>query len=173
MLPYDHRVFRGNGAFDPDQSGIGHQPFGFDQWCSGNSFYSRYRVIQTTCKLKFINHISLGLFVALYPSASNGSPTSWGNAAEIPRCKTAEVGPISGQPIKQLINRISTREFFGYRDITQEDLFAALYNANPPLEFYWNIYVEVSDQTTHAEYAFSVELTYDIEFFDRTQIGQS
>ena len=39
-------VFRGNSCFDPDFSGVGAQPRGFDQW---KAFYRRYRVIASKC----------------------------------------------------------------------------------------------------------------------------
>jgi hypothetical protein len=173
MVPYDHRVFRGNGLFDPDASGIGHQPFGFDQWCSATSFYTRYRVLASTIRIKFINEIAIGAFVAVYPSQASGAPATWGNAAEVPRSVTGYVGPASGYPITQITNTCSTRQMFGYKDITQEDLLSSLYSADPPLQWFWNTYLWVADETTHAVYAFSVEVHYDVEFYDRGQLGQS
>lgn len=41
-------VFRGNGMFDPDFSGVGQQPMGFDQW---SAFYRRYRVLAYNIKI--------------------------------------------------------------------------------------------------------------------------
>jgi hypothetical protein len=35
------QVFNLNSLFDPDRTGAGHQPLGFDQW---SAFYNRYRV---------------------------------------------------------------------------------------------------------------------------------
>ncbi len=37
-------IFRLTGLYDPNQTGVGHQPYYFDQWCT---FYDRYRVLNT------------------------------------------------------------------------------------------------------------------------------
>lgn len=42
--------FRLNSAYDPDYSGGGHQPRGFDQWAA---FYRRYRVTQVKINVQF------------------------------------------------------------------------------------------------------------------------
>ena len=56
VLPYGHsgvqtttsgrytQTFRGNGLYDPDYSGVGHQPRGFDQWANLYQAYYVYKV---------------------------------------------------------------------------------------------------------------------------------
>lgn len=44
--------FRANSLFDPDFSGVGHQPLGFDQW---TPFYNHYTVIGATITVEAIN----------------------------------------------------------------------------------------------------------------------
>ncbi len=48
----DAHVFRANGLFDPDQSGIGHQPYGFDQWMA---FYHHYTVTSSKITVTYLN----------------------------------------------------------------------------------------------------------------------
>lgn len=43
-----HYAFRANGIYDPDFTGTGHQPMGYDQW---NQFYKRYIVIGSRCRV--------------------------------------------------------------------------------------------------------------------------
>lgn len=45
-----HSVYRANGPFDPDQSGIGHQPQGYDQW---TAFYNHQVVLASKIKATF------------------------------------------------------------------------------------------------------------------------
>ncbi len=45
-----HHSFRANGPFDPDQTGIGHQPQGYDQW---SAFYNHYVVLKARIKATF------------------------------------------------------------------------------------------------------------------------
>lgn len=42
--------FRANGCFDPDQTGAGHQPSGFDQW---SQFYNHYIVVGSKIKCTY------------------------------------------------------------------------------------------------------------------------
>ena len=47
-----HKVFSGNGLYDPDVSGVGHQPLGFDQWMT---LYNRYRVYASRIVVNVVN----------------------------------------------------------------------------------------------------------------------
>lgn len=44
-----------NGVYDPDQSGVGHQPLGHDQW---SQFYERYTVVGSKITATFVNTAS-------------------------------------------------------------------------------------------------------------------
>ncbi len=43
-------VFRANGCFDPDFTGTGHQPNGYDQW---SAFYNHYVVVSAIAKVTY------------------------------------------------------------------------------------------------------------------------
>ena len=49
-------VFRFNSCFDPDLTGVGHQPMYFDQFCgaAGTGPYGRYRVISAKATVSFM-----------------------------------------------------------------------------------------------------------------------
>jgi hypothetical protein len=44
-------TFSANGAYDPNVTGTGHQPFGFDQLCSASGPYNRYSVLRARAHL--------------------------------------------------------------------------------------------------------------------------
>ncbi len=50
-----NHFFRANGMFDPDQSGTGHQPLGFDQYML---LYDHYKVISSSIQVKALNNVS-------------------------------------------------------------------------------------------------------------------
>ena len=45
-------LFRANSLFDPDLTGTGHQPLGFDEWAK---FYRRYCVLGSKITVQAIN----------------------------------------------------------------------------------------------------------------------
>lgn len=63
-------VFKLNSLHDPDATGVGHQPYGRDQWAA---FYNKYYVYKTYCEV-WINNTNLDVISsgtwALYRSKS-------------------------------------------------------------------------------------------------------
>lgn len=49
---YAYYVFRGNSLFDPDYTGVGVQPYGYDNLCTSN-MYSNYRVTASAIRAYF------------------------------------------------------------------------------------------------------------------------
>lgn len=45
--------FRANGIFDPNASGVGHQPFGHDQW---SAIYNHYEVLKSKIVVDFVSN---------------------------------------------------------------------------------------------------------------------
>lgn len=55
-------AYRANSIFDPDQSGVGHQPMGRDLWAQ---VYNHYLVIGARCKATFITTGTSGSMVGV------------------------------------------------------------------------------------------------------------
>lgn len=55
-------VFASNGLYDPDISGGGHQPAGFDQYMA---LYARYTVLKTRVKVTFFNESGTSMVVGI------------------------------------------------------------------------------------------------------------
>lgn len=58
-----HHVFSANGLYDPDITGTGHQPLGFDQLMT---FYDHYQVIGAKITVDFISTNQTGADVSTY-----------------------------------------------------------------------------------------------------------
>lgn len=170
----DNYVFRGNSLFDPDFTGTGHQPFGYDQWASANQFYQRYRVHAAKAIYKINNDTATGLICSVYPSLQSTSISIMSNALETPRARFKTCGENAGQSITTLSTGLNyTKAVAGMPSISQDDLFTSLYTTSPSRQWYYVFTASSTDGVTNAVYQFSVQLTYFVEFFDRTQIGQS
>jgi hypothetical protein len=165
--------FNLNGLFDPDLTGTGHQPYGYDQI---STFYARWVV--TRCRYQIRLTSSAGSITVLTAVPDN-SATSFGTgdrdlAAESPMAQTiisASASPTDAQVITGdvILPRLTGRTKAEY-------LAGARYNgataANPSETLVLHI-VTQCDSTTATAVDYTVKLEYDAEFYDPTNLVQS
>lgn len=176
-------VFRMNSCFDPDLSGVGHQPMYFDQLCGpvGTAPYSRYRVISSVMTVTYTaGAVSVPGTTAFGPfliglAAQNASGlygTSGAALCEASNAQWTYLGDkMGGNNIKKLKTTYVPSRDLGMND--GDDTLGALYNANPTEVFHaipWKI--DVGSTGGGGVYAL-IEIIYNVEFFDRNEVAQS
>lgn len=160
-------LFSGNSCFDPDTSGVGHQPLYFDQF---SQLYSRYRVHKSEIVFELLNS-TIQSHCTITPTTDGNWPTNVRNALEANY--TASI-PISSSIFKVIKERsISTKKIWGMQSITQDDLYQALCTASPARQWYWKIWGESFDGVTNVSIRVNIRIIYEVEFFDRYPIGPS
>lgn len=134
-------VFNINSLYDPDASGVGHQPRGYDTLVGatgGNAPYNKYVVYGCKISIRFTSHSSsvstgsIGLIV--YPATST-PPSNSDDAREtsnsiVKTINTLGAGSDSMKSISWYINIPGLRGM-SKRDWINEHEGAAAYNANP------------------------------------------
>lgn len=155
-------VFRGNSIFDPDSSGIGHQPYFTDQW---DTMYDDYIVLGSSIKVESFNtsgqtNASLITVVPSTAVTTFGSTAS-DQMAEQPYAKS-KVGMQNADVIK-IKSYMTTQKIYGLPKMaTQIDPnFGAAFTASPVTQWYWHIGYNTLDQsTTQAGQWIEVTLMY-------------
>lgn len=160
-------LFSGNSCFDPDTSGIGHQPMYFDQL---NQLYNRYRVHKTQIIFELTSS-TIASHVTITPTTDGSWPVDLRQALE--STYTSSI-PISSSVFRTIRERsISTRKIWGMQSITQDDLYQAVCTASPVRQWYWKLIGESFDGVTNVSIRANIRVVYEVEFFDRFPIGPS
>ena len=172
-LAVGSRLYNGNSIFDPDQTGIGHQPLGRDEWAA---FYNRYYVLGSAIKATFIarSNIQQGQ-VALYPKPNSTVSTTMDNAREKPYSKYKVLGRIDGGRANvTLKGYMSTKKIFGLNKLSNaNDDFSAFQTANPAKLWTWQLYVQGEDETSAYEARVVLDIVYYVRLYDRLALTSS
>lgn len=177
-----NRFFSGNGLYDPDITGTGHQPYGFDQFCTapgGSGLYSRYTVMASTFESDNIVITSgsgnpCGTF-ALRPEGDAGGTTDTiDTLLERSRVKWG-VHSNPGAPHPRFIDEASTSEIIGVpaSAYSVDDTLQGSYSANPPRQWYWHWCASPSDFAANVSVVHTFRITYTVRFLSRNRLTQS
>lgn len=168
-------VYRGNSLFDPDLTGTGGQPLGFDQW---SAFYGSYTVLGSSIDVS--SQMNSGppqqAKVILVPTNLS---TAFGageqeRAEESPYAKSQDiVMGAAGVGQGRIKSYMSTAKMEGVvRPAVQiADSFSALTTANPTAPWFWH----VCNYTTGGQQSLiqQVVITYYCVFEGRMQLALS
>jgi hypothetical protein len=172
--------FKINSLFDPDFTGTGHQPKGFDQLAA---LYQRYRVYRVKYQIDFV---SIGnttpgyypLYLGVAPTNSLTGFTSISDHMETPFAHhrlyqgVASDGITGSSALKGSVDLAKlngkTRMAYDADDTTQ-----ALVSTSPTEIIHLHVMMQSLDNSTNFAGYFTVKLSFDVEFTDPVQLAQS
>jgi len=166
-------LFRTNSLFDPDYTGVGHQPYGYDQL---TPLYSQYRVFGISYKITFTNISSGPMDVAVVLKSVVALSTVWNTIEEKPYVKVRHLAmPTAGGSIQVIKGYVSNPKLLG---ITKEQyrtntLYQGTATANPLESGYLHIYADQPGGTTGLTVYANVELHYFAVFHGRIPLTGS
>lgn len=177
---YAENIFRMNSCYDPDLTGIGNQPRGFDQW---SGFYNRYRVVCSTINVKAMPQFESGsggntasARVVVFPSTNQAGVSDIDAALEQPYRKSFNTGFYQGGEKDEYVKtRMPVAQFAGVKEsaIYDSQVYSAFVSTNPATEFYWVVGVSNESGTSSLSLDVNITITYYVEFFDRLQLSGS
>lgn len=159
-------IFRGNSVFDPDFTGIGSQPNGFDQW---KTMYGRYRVLGSKCIVRPVSTSTtlLPIDVCLCPVPTGVAVAT---SLENLKCNKYAVENVLSQNLRTTLSAtMSTACLLGLfkNAVETERDFAALITTDPARVWFWQIACGPVDGTSTTTTQFYVDLEYDTVFCER------
>ncbi len=168
-------IFRANSIFDPDISGIGHQPLGHDQWAQ---FYNHYVVIGAKINVTFNASAANqdAQIVGIYSSDDITIPTTALEIIEQGLCrwKSAPIGFGDNSAIT-LVNTYSAKKTFNVTNVKDNfDRLGAGFDANPPEISFFHLFTQSLDpQANPAALNCLVTISYIVLMSEPKSLPQS
>jgi hypothetical protein len=164
-----------NALYDPDYTGSGHQPYGFDQIMAT---YNKYRVNRVSYRLSFTTP---GAAADMLCAASVAPGTSGSIAAaapstplEWPNCTHGHLSS-AGQRLCVLTGTIDLHTLVGVtkQRYDSDDTFVGSVSANPTQLALLSFAVASYSGSASQGVSVLVELEYESVIFDRVNVGPS
>lgn len=168
-------IFRGNGVFDPNFTGSGQQPVGYDQLAT---LYDRTRVLSSAIEVKWsagTSGTTSFADVVIVPVIASGATFSTIDAAlSNPYAKS---GTITGTDAVGWLNMhsfMTTKKMIGRKSIKYDDAYTASLTSNPDKQWFWFILAELKDRSATAmNIRATIVVTYYVEWYDRKPLNLS
>lgn len=162
-------AFRGNSMFDPDQTGTGLQPQGYDQL---STFYSRFTVLASKIMVTIANSSTVPVQICIAPTTDTLT-TSFNILTTTPKSKYVCLGPSgSGKDVMTLSLYQSTKNQKGKDPVGDPDL-SHVPGSNCADQWYWSIISQAMDIATTTYISYSVYVKYYALCSDRKKIPNS
>lgn len=158
-------VYTTNGLYDPNTTGIGHQPTGFDQLMA---LYNEYVVIGSTIKVSFTNSdeanpVICGISMLDFATTD----TDWKRYVENGNTTWTGLSRSLGGKDVAILKHQADMKKFSTQSIFSEDSFSGTSTANPVDTHYYHVWAGATDNATDVGVVyFNVEITYDAYFRD-------
>nr|QXP07587.1 MAG: putative capsid protein [Arizlama virus] len=163
-----------NALYDPNYTGGGHQPLGFDQWAA---FYNKYRVYGMKYTITFTNQSSTyWADIALLKRPTATLPVSMSQTLEQPYTQKGCLAPIgSGRCLQVMKGYVSNRKVLGVSkaQFDADDTFAAAVNSNPSNGVYFSVLVMNQNAASTMTVNFRADLVFYACMYDRVNLSQS
>lgn len=170
-------IFRANGIFDPDQTGIGHQPLGHDQWAQ---YYNHAVVIGSKINVKFIYSDATqtdGQLCGCYLSDDTSFPTSASTLMEqgLGKYRLMSMSVIGSPSVVSINNTFSAKKFFNITDIKDNlDRLGSTFGANPADEASYIVWVGAIDAISNpGKTKILVTIDYIVSLSEPKALAQS
>lgn len=180
-LPYVHRAtfgfnvgssianntFRANSCFDPEFTGTGHQPHGFDQWSAMFKTYtvlsSRLSVTMNQLSDNSLHTVTAGVRLLREDDRTDYEALGIINRTEDPGTAYKQFGQTGSSRIVTIRNTYKAKAFWRRKTLTDDNQEADT-NANPLDEALWVTWIHRSSLGNVYTLHFTYKMWYTVAF---------
>lgn len=154
-----YNTFNANSIFDPDQTGVGHQPMYRDQWAA---IYDQYVVIGSKITVHFAVQGLFNFVVGITGDDDLNFPTALSDKMEQNNSVWTVTGGMGSQPTT-LTMTFEPNMCFGV-DAKSDGASATAVGSNPTELWCFGVWAHTMDATNTAKIDFTVEIEYTVKF---------
>lgn len=163
--------FRANSIFDPNFTGVGHQPMGHDQW---SAFYNHYCVVSSKCRVDYLPQSTAigGNFIGAIRISPDSAPSTI-PAIQLFENRQAVTGicMTAGRPLR-LNNTYNMYKQFGIKPGLSTTCTAA-FGANPVEDCYFHVSICPYDSSVQAQSFVIVLIEYTVLLLEPRTLSES
>lgn len=170
------QVFRLNSLYDPDLTGTGHQPYGFDTLAT---MYYKYKVRFVRVSLKVSDPSADGIIFCAHFQNPDITFALSGNLPDVVMEKPAMLVRDINNTGSQVVNftqRFALRDLCGITNVefsSNTDEYTAAVSASPTKTPYLRTAIAALDGSSTPTVRVQVMLVFETEFFERVVLSQS
>jgi hypothetical protein len=167
-------VFSANGLYDPDITGTGHQPRGFDQLIA---LYDHYVVLASRCVVEFTGVTGAQAVCGIQLQSSSTTQSDYIDYAEQARCEFA-IAPFcvtsGGFPEpKRHAMHFDAKSFMGIPDPVTATKLQGGVSSNPTDQAYYHVFSQHVDGSTSTGQNALVYIEYEVMFIEPVPVASS
>lgn len=169
----DNYVFRLNSVYDPNYTGVGHQPLGHDQLAA---LYNRYRVDAVLVDFEFTNLTTMPVIIGLVAQNTLSNASGVDTLRESPWSMVKTLGSFSGSNSTIRLRRwISLAALNGVTraQYKSDDSTNSVIGSNPNEVLGLALYAYAADGSTTIQYSMNAKLVMNTTWYDRIPLTQS
>lgn len=176
ITPIGYFNIRANGIYDPNYSGVGHQPLGHDQW---QAFYNHYCVLASYIRVRWVPHATeaqsqaISFVCGIYVDDDFSAPANYLNLLEQGR-SYSKVTNDTADYATTVKAKFNLRKFFHCRAPLSDDRFVTAFGSSPAEQAGFTCWIAATDSASdvHPIHAV-VEVIYYCAFLEPRTLNQS
>lgn len=159
-------VFSCNDVYDPNYTGTGHQPTGFDQWMS---FYNRFVVLGSKIKATFssLDAETLDTVVGIAIFDGPSTTTTTEKYMEQPQTSWSVLPAGSGANPTSTVSSFDLKTYAAGVNLRDNDLLQGNQSASPSRKWYFHVFAGATGAAENpSAVKATVEIEYLVQFFE-------